>query len=267
MTQIRLKLMKYLLVINITMGFLSCRSNNIFGDKEQQMINSTYKYKRYRKAETVRQLKQFDAKHLNYLDYHGFKIYILSDERVLKVIVGEGSSTEYGNLDLFINHREKKLAEAKEYYDNLKQGRVKHMLNVYSLPFEEHFSAHVGSLIERLQDSLSIDHLDGSLESLILIDKKFKQQKLDGHEVLDKYFPMLVAYNCVVLMKETNGTLEMRHIANAAPSVWEPYVVGSDGKEYSPYSYMVKQLYENNKKYSLHNVVINELNAYMFIKE
>lgn len=85
---------------------------------------------------------------------------------------------------------------------------------------------------------ISLDSLDGTVESLALIDTALRKVGI-GNTNEDELIDPLVAYFGQVLVNYTNGQWKLKQVGNPKSEI---YIKGADGKLYDPYNPVTKIL-------------------------
>lgn len=157
----------------------------------------------------------------------GTEVYRLPDNHLLVVF---RDSRTWGNL---VEGGEKVLAELRA----MREWHPQHVLEGV-LPGGAHFPAEVPALVDELARAAAIprEKLDGSEASLVQIDRAVRRLGAKAHE--PAVMAALIAYVGEVMRLKSGGAWEMRQ----AGEVWEPWILGPDGRRYNPFMVVYREL-------------------------
>lgn len=171
-------------------------------------------------------------------DRVGLKSYINKENGLLICMPGAGGGILYEDREAYIADMIKD--------EELKPHHVLEGIFKYGSEFPEQIEKLRVGLAKKYM--MNLGDLNFSRDSLILMDRIIRQKGSDI--ALDEdTFPAIIAYYGETLRREIHGKWMMRQ--NKKYNVWEPLILGQDGKEYVFFHHFYKELYEHIEKSAL----------------
>lgn len=104
---------------------------------------------------------------------------------------------------------------------------------------------------------ISLEQLNGTFESLKLVDTAIKTQRIGFKRYIKSVYPLVLAYCGEVIIHHTGGKWKMEH--NALANVWEPRIEFPDGRVVPFFVELFEDAQEDYKNYSIYETAQQRL--------